>query len=35
MPKWIPAKRSGSMLGVLEHLLALGTKRLHTLKGSV
>ena len=35
MPKWIAAKRSGSMLRVLEYLLALGTKRLDALKGSV
>ena len=35
MPKWIAAKRSGSMLWVLEYLFALGTKRLDALKGSV
>jgi hypothetical protein len=33
MPKWIAATRSGSMLRVLEYLLALGTKRLNALKG--
>ena len=35
MPKRIAAKRSGSMLWVLEYLLASGAKRLDTLKGSV
>ena len=35
VPKRIAAKRSGSMLWVLEYLLASGTKRLDTLKGSV
>ena len=33
MTKWIAAKRSRPMLGVLEKLLALGTKRLNALKG--
>jgi hypothetical protein len=35
MTKWIAAKRGGPMLRVLENLLALGTKRLNALKGSV
>ena len=35
MTKWIAAERSGPVLWVLEDLLALGTKRLNSLKGSV
>ena len=35
MTKWITAERSGPVLWVLEDLLALGTKRLNSLKGGV
>ncbi len=34
MTKGIAAERGGPTLRVLEHLLALGTKRLNALKGS-
>ena len=32
MTKWVAAERRGPMLRVLEDLLALGTKRLDSLK---
>ena len=35
MTKWIAAERSGPMPWVVEDLLALGTKRLHSLKVGV